>query len=95
VKFEWDPEKADTNFLKHGVTFEEATTVFKDRFAMTETDTAHSSDEERLLSLGMSELGRLLVVVHTDTELEGDIVVRIISSRKAEARERAVFQEDR
>ena len=45
MKFEWDPEKANTNFSKHGVTFEEATTVFKDRFAMTETDTAHSSDD--------------------------------------------------
>ena len=45
MKFEWGPEKANTNFSKHGVTFEEATTVFKDRFAMTETDTAHSSDD--------------------------------------------------
>lgn len=60
--FEWDEEKANRNETKHGVTFEEAKTIFNDPFSMTIPDPDHSEDEERWLDVGLSADGRLLVV---------------------------------
>jgi uncharacterized protein len=79
VEFEWDNEKAVTNLRKHGVSFEEGTTVFNDPMIATIFDPDHSEDEERYISIGTSVQGHLLVVVHA--EREGRI--RLISCRKA------------
>jgi uncharacterized DUF497 family protein len=89
--FEWDHEKAEANEHKHGVTFEEASTVFGDMHARTRPDPLHSIGEERWLTLGFSDEGRLLVVIHTD---RGE-VVRIISARPATGREWRTYAESR
>ena len=89
--FEWDPGKAAANERKHGVTFDEASTVFGDPFARTRPDPLHSLDEERWVTLGQSDHGRLLVVVYTD---RGE-VIRIISARPAPGRERRSYAESR
>jgi uncharacterized DUF497 family protein len=89
VNFEWDDEKARTNELKHGVTFEEASTAFGDPLSSTIHDPDHSEDESRFVLVGMSYAGRLVVVVHTD---RGD-VVRVISARLAEPRERRAYEQ--
>jgi uncharacterized DUF497 family protein len=89
--FEWDPNKAATNERKHGVTFDEASTVFGDPLARTRPDVLHSVGEERWVTLGLSEHGRLLVVVHTD---QGD-VIRIISARPATGNERRTYAQAR
>ena len=85
IKFEWDPNKASLNVRKHGVSFEEAQSVFYDEFAVQFFDTEHSSDEERFLLLGISTGARLLLVCHC--ERESGNVIRIISARKATKRE--------
>ena len=92
--FEWDPNKANENQHKHAVTFDEAATVFKDSKALSIYDTDHSEDEDRWLTLGISEKGRLLVVAHTFRE-EGDdsVIIRIISSRKATKQELNTYGE--
>ena len=87
--FEWDEEKAESNLKKHDVNFEEARTVFGDPLSITVTDPRHSGDEERYIDIGMSASGRLLVVVYT----ERGAAMRIISSRRATAREREVYEE--
>ncbi len=79
ASFEWDPNKAALNLEKHGVSFEEATSVFADPMFIAVVDDEHSSDEERFITIGMSAQGRLLMVAHTDR----DGRVRIISVRKA------------
>jgi uncharacterized DUF497 family protein len=87
--FEWDPEKAKKNLVKHGVSFEEASTAFGDNMSITISDPIHSKDEERFILLGYSEKNRLLVVVHTDREDR----IRIISSRLATKKERLNYEE--
>ena len=82
--FEWDEDKNTINQEKHGVSFEEAKTVFYDEDAWLEYDAAHSSDEERFRILGCSLYGNILLVVHCICEND---VIRIISSRKATAAE--------
>ena len=89
VTVEWDPTKARTNRRKHGVTFEEAATVFRDLLSSTIPDPVHSEDEERFIIIGRSIQQRLLVVVHTD---RGD-TIRIISARVANAHERKTYEE--
>lgn len=89
LRFEWDPRKAASNLRKHGVSFEEASTVFSDPLSLTIADPDHSDDEERWMILGQSNLLRLLVVAHTD---DGN-TVRIISARLAEPRERRRYEE--
>ncbi len=89
VTIEWDPTKARINRRKHGVTFEEATTVFIDPLSSTIPDPLHSGDEERFIIVGQSIQQRLLVVVHTD---RGDRI-RIISARVANAHERKTYEE--
>ena len=86
--FEWDPKKAKTNLKKHGVSFEEASTAFKDPLSLTIDDPLHSSDEERLILIGMSYNNRMLVIVHT--EIRDNI--RIISARKATKEERNNYE---
>jgi uncharacterized DUF497 family protein len=90
LSFEWDPDKADANHRKHGVSFDEAMTVFADPLATTIYDPDHSDDEDRYLSLGMSIVSRLLVVSFTD---RGD-KIRIISARVASRRERKQYEEN-
>jgi uncharacterized DUF497 family protein len=85
IRFEWDPAKATANVRKHGITFEEAQSVFYDEFAVQFFDDDHSSDEERFLLLGMSSGARVLLVCHC--EREPGNVVRLISARKATKRE--------
>lgn len=84
MEFEWDPEKAKRNHTKHKVTFEEAVTVFYDPLSATFDDPNHSIGERRLITIGLSSTGRLLVVSHT----EKGKVLRIISARSATAQER-------
>jgi uncharacterized DUF497 family protein len=87
--FEWDPDKASHNLKKHGVSFEEASTVFFDALSLTIPDPDHSNGEVRQLMLGRSVYGQLLVVSFTERwEL-----IRIISSRKASRREVRQYEE--
>jgi uncharacterized DUF497 family protein len=89
MTFEWNEEKAASNARKHGVTFEEASTAFGDPLSITVGDPDHSADEDRFVLLGLSHLGRLVVVVHTD---RAD-VVRLISARLATPRERRDYEQ--
>ena len=89
MRFEWDPEKAKRNISKHGVSFDEAVTVFYDPLSATFDDPDHSDDEQRYITVGFSSQGRLLVTGHTE---RGD-VVRIISARRATAHERKRHEE--
>ena len=85
LRFEWDDRKANTNAKKHGVTFEEARSVFVDERAKLIDDPDHSEDEDRFVLLGLSSTLRLLLVCHCYRE-EGN-VIRIISARKANSHE--------
>jgi uncharacterized protein len=87
--FEWHPEKALTNLQKHGVSFEEASTVFGDPLAMNMPDPDHSLQEERFILLGLSHRIRLLVVTYA----ERGIKTRLISARQATKRERRQYEE--
>jgi uncharacterized DUF497 family protein len=90
-RFHWDPAKARANLKKHGVSFEEAATVFGDPLSLTLVDPEHSSREEsRFILLGQAASGRLLVVAHTET---GDDI-RLISARLATPRERRSYEEE-
>lgn len=85
MRFEWDPNKAAGNVRKHGVSFEEASTVFDDIDALRIYDPDHSETEDRFILMGLSARLRILVVCHCYRE--DDETVRIISARKATARE--------
>ena len=87
--FKWDDNKAASNQAKHGVSFEEAATVFGDPLSDTFDDPDHSAKEHRFIIIGTSEQGRMLVVAHTD---DGEIV-RIISAREPTRRERESYEE--
>jgi len=89
MKFEWDPNKARSNLRKHKVSFEEAVTALSDPMAATGTDPDHSFGEDRYVTFGVSEQGRLLVVAHME---RGD-TVRIISARMASKGERQIYEE--
>jgi len=88
--FEWDTDKAKKNKSVHGVTFDEASTSFKDTLSLTIYDPLHSNEEERLILIGNSYKNRLLVIVHTE---RGD-KIRIISARKATKKERKQYEEN-
>lgn len=91
--FEWSESKAQTNQRKHKVDFEEAKTIFDDPLMITFADSENSEVEERRISLGLSAKSRILLLVHTEFELEGDaLIIRIISCRKATAAERRVYE---
>jgi uncharacterized DUF497 family protein len=87
VNFTWDARKATTNLKKHGVSFEEAATVFGDALAIAIEDAV---DPDRTVLLGMSEQQRVLLVVHTELD---DSTIRIISARRATAYERRRYEE--
>jgi len=89
LSFEWDADKAKCNLRDHGVSFEEAETVFDDPFLMTYSDPDHSENEERFLSIGISSKARILMAIHTD---RGENI-RIISSRKLTKSERQDYEE--
>lgn len=86
--FEWDDQKAASNLHKHGVSFDEAVSVFCDGLALTFSDTDHFEDEERSRTYGISNKERLLVVVHTERRNS----VRIISARKATRYEKGIYK---
>lgn len=90
MRFEWDASKAATSVLKHGVDFDEASTVFADSLAATGRDPDHSTSEARFLTFGLSRKGRVLAVSHTD---RGG-VLRIISARPATRKEKQTYEED-
>ncbi|MBI1994189.1 MAG: BrnT family toxin [Deltaproteobacteria bacterium] len=85
LRFEWDEDKNRENIKKHGVSFQEAQTVFLDENAMRFFDPDHSQDEDRFIMLGMSFKLRVLVVCHCHRK--NDAVIRIISARKADKHE--------
>ena len=88
--FEWDRRKAEANLRKHGVSFEEAQTVFTDPLAITLPDPDHSEDEERFIDIGMSDNRRVLVVGYTERGQR----IRLINAREASARERKQYEEE-
>jgi len=87
MNYEWDPNKATSNYKKHGVRFADAVGVFEDENAITIRDDRKS--EDRFITIGRDFLSRVLVVVYTFR----DVVIRIISARKATARERRTYEE--
>ena len=89
-EFEWDEEKAKKNLKKHGVSFEEAATIFNDPRIATIFDPDHSEEEERFVSLGISFIQRLLSVVHTERNKR----THLISARKATKIERKIYEND-
>jgi len=89
VEFEWDDEKTDSNFKKHGVRFSEAVTIWSDEGALEMHDPDHSDDEDKLIRLGYSSHVRVLVVVFCE-RVEGKLV-RIISARKADKDEQKEY----
>ena len=89
LRFTWDAKKAAANERKHRVSFAEAATAFADPLSLTVPDHEHSETEERFLLLGLSHRGRLLVIAHT----ERDDTIRLISARRANRREQAVYEE--
>ncbi len=88
--FEWDPGKAKKNIKIHGVSFDEASTSFKDTLSLTIYDPLHSNEEDRFILIGNSCKNRLLVIVHTG---RGDKIT-IISARKATKNERKQYEEN-
>ncbi len=90
MEFEWEDNKATQNLNKHKVAFDEAATVFGDPLSVTFPDPDHSVEEDRFIIIGTSDRDRVLIVSHTDRG-EG---FRIISARKANSRERKVYEEE-
>jgi len=89
MRFEWDPRKAAANLKKHGVTFQEAATVFGDPLAITFQDPDHSEEEERQMTYGLSQQMRLIVVSHTQRKDQ----MRIINARLMDRKERVIYEE--
>ncbi len=89
LEFEWNPVKADLNLKNHEVSFDEATTVFRDTFSITITDPDHSDSEDRFIDIGMSHRGQLLVVSYTERKDK----IRIISARLPTRSERKSYEE--
>jgi uncharacterized protein len=90
-RFEWDKDKAKSNWIKHGVSFDEATTVFDDSLARIFDDELHSTDERREIIIGHSINNRLLVVCFSERPNER---IRIISSRLGTPKERKAYEEN-
>jgi len=89
MRFAWDDAKAEENQRKHGISFEEASTVFADENARLKHDPDHSQEEDRFLLLGFSAKLRVLIVCHAYRE--NDEVIRVISARKATPNERTQY----
>jgi len=90
-RFEWDTFKARANVAKHGVTFDEAKSVFFDRWAIERYDREHSAYEDRLLIIGRSDHNRVLIVAFTLRDFE---TIRIISARRAQQNEENDYEEN-
>ena len=90
LQFEWDFKKSQSNKKKHGIAFEEASTIFADLLSITIPDPAHSNGEDRFISIGTSVNDKLIVVAHTD---RGDII-RIISARSSTRNERRQYEQE-
>lgn len=90
MRFEWNALKAAANLRKHGVSFEEASSVFFDPLSATGDDPDHSLDERRFVTFGISSSARLLVVSHA----ESHDAIRIITARQATRAERKLYEED-
>ena len=89
--FEWDPRKADANAAKHGVSFDDAVTVFLDANALDGPDVQHSGAEARFRRLGQAAEGRVLMVAYTLRRSGDAETIRLISARRASRRERAAY----
>lgn len=88
MRYEWDPAKAAANLKKHGVSFEEAATIFSDPLVLMRADEVHP---DRCVAIGRSDRGRVLFVV----EVEGSPMGRIVSARRATSHERRAYEEER
>jgi uncharacterized DUF497 family protein len=92
MRFEWDENKNRDNRIKHGVSFEVAKLVFNDPYVLSQLDRETGYSEERWLTMGsVAELAVLLVVHTVREENDGEEIIRIISARKATARERVIY----
>lgn len=91
INFEWDENKNSSNRKKHGVAFEEARTVFLDEQALLSHDPDHSDEEDRYLLIGLSNQPRALTIAHCYKE--EDSIIRIISARKSNKKEIALYEE--
>ena len=89
MQFEWDPAKASQNLRKHGVSFNEAATVFGDFLSATAADPSRSVEEHRRITMGLSNRGRLLMIAHSDRRGR----IRIISARRLTRSERRAYEE--
>ncbi|MDH6098652.1 BrnT family toxin [Anabaenopsis sp. FSS-46] len=89
MQFEWNPDKANSNLKKHGVSFNEASTVFNDPLSVTFPDPDHSYGEERYVIIGLSSANRILIVSHTDRADR----VRIIIAREGTRNERRFYED--
>ncbi len=89
LRFEWHEGKAANNLKKHGISFEEAKTVFNDPLSITIADAQHSDNEDRYIDIDLSSQGELLVVVYTERQTN----IRIISCRKATNAERKIYEQ--
>ncbi|MBN2314350.1 MAG: BrnT family toxin [Sedimentisphaerales bacterium] len=90
IEFEWDPKKARANLQKHRINFAEAATVLSDPLGITVFDPDHSQEEDRYITVGISERGRALMVAHTDR----DCRIRIISARVLSRTEREQYEKE-
>ena len=90
--FEWDPRKAKSNRLKHGVSFEEAATAFLDPAGLDGEDLEHSESESRRLRLAKGSLGKVLVIAYTIRRKDDEEITRIISARRASRKERKKYE---
>jgi len=92
--FEWDPNKAKINLLKHKISFEQAVSVFKDKNAISIFNKDHSEQEDRWLTVGIDDQTKILVVIHTYILInKNNYNIRIISARKATKKEQQVYLE--
>ncbi|NER48056.1 MAG: BrnT family toxin [Symploca sp. SIO1B1] len=89
MEFEWDPNKAQSNLKKHGISFNEAATVFGDFLSVTFPDPDHSIGESRYVTIGLSRFSQLLVVAHTDRGNR----IRLISARRTTRQEQSFYEE--
>ena len=91
--FEWNPKKALSNISKHGILFSEAATIFRDPNMISIYDNEHSDYEDRWISIGLSEMGKLLIVFHTFRDIDKlSTAIRVFSSRKATKTERKQYE---
>ncbi len=90
MEFEWDRRKAKSNLKKHGISFQEAATVFGDALSITFDDPDHSVNERRFLTFGLLRIGKPIIVSHTEKGKS----MRIISARLMTKRERKIYEED-